>query len=216
MLFRVVSFSILVSSLLSILCCGTVIWDAGHGSPDGGASGKYGTLEKDLTLKLALSAQEIALFLGIPSRLTRNSDESIYSHDAKTIRQKKVSDLQNRLSIAADTPHPIFVSIHTNAAAETISGLQVFFAPSESSDRLSMVMTAWFSRYLPKQRIRQPVKAPDHVYLTKNLRCPAVIVEYGFITNPQEEQLLSDPTYQFRLAFLSLCGICQYINEKGA
>ena len=56
MLFRVVSFSILVSSLLSILCCGTVIWDAGHGSPDGGASGKYGTLEKDLTLKLALSA----------------------------------------------------------------------------------------------------------------------------------------------------------------
>ena len=216
MVFRIVSFSILISSLFSVLCFGTVIFDAGHGSPDGGASGNYGSLEKDITLKLALSAQEIAVFLGIPTRLTRDSDESIYSQDAQTIRQKKVSDLRNRLLIAEATSQPVFVSIHTNAVADRISGLQVFYAPSESSDQLSLVMTEWFSRYLPKQRIRQPAKAPDHVYLTKHLRCPAIIVEYGFITNPQEEILLSDPTYQFRLAFLSLCGICQYMNEKGA
>ena len=213
---RILTLFLLLPSLLSCRCFSTVIWDAGHGSPDGGSSGQSGTLEKDITLNMALVAHEMSIFTGIASLLTRSDDEAIYSPGAETIRQKKVSDLQNRLSIAQTTENPIFVSIHTNAAAAGIGGLQVFYAPSASSDVLGMALTEEFSSHLNLQRVRQPAKAPNHVYLTRHLDCPAVIVEYGFITNLREEGLFLQPSYRKKLAFLTLCGILKYMNYKGA
>lgn len=216
MLYRILSFLILFPSFLCGICLSTVIWDAGHGHPDGGASGQMGSLEKDITLSIASVANEFSIFIGLPSCLTRNGDEAIYSAEAKTIRQKKISDLHNRLRIANSVTDPIFISIHTNAASSGISGLQTFYAPSASSDQLSLALTNRFSSCLPLQRVRGAVKSPEHVFLTRKLACPAVIVEYGFITNLREEGLLTTPAYQKRLSFLTLCGLLDFINEKGA
>lgn len=192
------------------------IIDAGHGSPDGGSVGYAGTEEKDLNLALAKSIRSWCRFLGISYRMTREGDEAIYSPSSETIHEKKVSDLQNRLKLAEETEDALFLSIHMNASpTKSAHGLEVFYAPSEASDKLAETLTAVFLDSVHEERVKDAKAAPKSVYLMKHLSCPAVILEYGFISNPNEEQLLLREEYQWRLAYLTVCGSLSYIDHKG-
>lgn len=194
----------------------TVIVDAGHGAPDGGSVGFAGTEEKDLNLSVASLAAVWYQFLGVPYIMTREGNDEIYDSSAVTIRQKKVSDLQNRVKLADEAESPIFLSIHMNASpSKSAHGLQVFYAPTDESDALAACLTVAFSEGLSKIHIKEPKAAPDTVYLMKHLTCPAVILEYGFITNPAEEQYLLKSENQYMLAYLTVCGSIRFINEKG-
>ena len=205
---------LLIAARVEAASC--VIIDAGHGSPDGGSVGYAGTEEKDLNLILAQRISEWAGFLGIPFRMTRMGDMAIYDSDAETIREKKVSDLKNRLHIAENTEAPLFLSVHMNASpAKSAHGLQVFYAPSESSETLAEDLTFVFTSRISEEHVKPTAKAPASVYLMKHLSCPAVILEYGFITNPAEEQLLLKGSYQQKLAYLTRCGVLHFINHKG-
>ena len=91
-----------------------VIIDAGHGGMDGGAMGVDGQIEKEINLSIALKLDTMLRAYGFETILTRNSDVSIHSADAKTVRQQKSSDLKNRLKLLEDTSSGILISIHQN------------------------------------------------------------------------------------------------------
>ena len=105
----------------------TIIIDAGHGGIDGGTSASDGTLEKDLNLQISIKLNEILSSMGVKTVMTRSDDDALNDDNAVTIRQKKVSDIKNRLSIINETEDSVFVSIHQNHfSQEKYSGAQVF------------------------------------------------------------------------------------------
>lgn len=105
----------------------TIIVDAGHGSPDEGAVGVNGITEAKLNLKIALKLKNLLESGGSKVILTRSDDNEIYDESAKTIAQKKVSDVKNRVKIGNESQADIFVSIHLNKIPQSqYSGWQTF------------------------------------------------------------------------------------------
>ena len=97
----------------------TVIIDAGHGEPDGGAIGIGGTIEKDINLKITLKLQEILESRGMRVILTRPDDNSIYDKSAQTLHEKKVSDMHKRRDIINNSKADLIISIHMNSLTDT-------------------------------------------------------------------------------------------------
>ena len=95
---------------------GTVIvLDAGHGGEDGGAVSPDGVPESGINLQIVRKAEGLLVFLGRSVRLTRTGEEAIYSPEAQTLREKKVSDLKNRVALINALPHAVLLSIHQNS-----------------------------------------------------------------------------------------------------
>lgn len=71
---------------------------------------------------------------GVPVVLTRSDDRSIHDQDAATLREKKVSDLKNRLALVSELNNAVLLSVHQNSYTDSrYSGAQVFYASSEES-----------------------------------------------------------------------------------
>ena len=100
-----------------------VIIDAGHGGIDGGTQSADGTLEKDINLKIALKLNDLLQNMGVETVLIRDSDISVHDESAVTIREKKVSDIHNRLNVVESTENAVLVSIHQNYFTQPISSL---------------------------------------------------------------------------------------------
>ena len=116
-----------------------VVIDAGHGLPDEGAVGVYGTTEEAINLKIALKLQKLIEQSGGVVYLTRSDENGIYSSDATTLKEKKVSDIKNRVLIGNDEDVGAFISIHLNKYPSNIySGWQTFYQEgNEESVRLA-------------------------------------------------------------------------------
>ena len=177
-----------------------VILDPGHGGEDGGAVSPSGVKESDLNLEIALRLRDLLRFLGLPVEMTRETDISIHSPDAQSISEKKVSDLKNRVEFAERHERAILISIHQNMFSEAkYRGCQLFYASSGPSRELAERLQAQVGQKLDASNHRQ-AKECRTVYLLNKLHCPAVLVECGFLSNPQEEQLLQSSGYQKKLA----------------
>ena len=98
----------------------TIVIDAGHGKPDEGAESSRGTTEAETNLKIALKLQNLLEQSGSVVILTRSDENGIYDIDSKTLRQKKISDIHNRVKIGNESSADIFVSIHLNKIPTTI------------------------------------------------------------------------------------------------
>ena len=92
----------------------TIVIDAGHGGEDGGAVSKNGVIEAHINLQIALKLQKLLEQSGAKVILTRSDDNAIYDEGKKTLREKKVSDIKNRVKIGNNSSADIFVSIHLN------------------------------------------------------------------------------------------------------
>ena len=87
-----------------------VVIDAGHGKPDEGAVGMYGTTEEAINLKISLKLQKLIEQSGGKVYLTRSDENGIYSQDSVNIKQKKASDIKNRVNIGSQEDVDVFVS----------------------------------------------------------------------------------------------------------
>ena len=96
---------------------GKTVWviDAGHGGEDGGAVAADGSKESDMNLAIARRLDALLVFLGEETRMTRTEDISIHDASASTLREKKRSDLENRVGLVNSTQGAILVSIHQNS-----------------------------------------------------------------------------------------------------
>lgn len=176
-----------------------VVIDPGHGGEDGGAVSAKGTKESLINLEIGRRLYDLLGLLGIPARMTRDKDISIYSPDARTVSEKKVSDLRNRVHYVSEIPGAVLVSIHQNMFSEAkYRGAQVFYADTLGSRELAESLQLALRQNLDPANHRQ-AKESKTVYLLNKISCPAVLIECGFLSNPEEEALLQEPTYQLRL-----------------
>ena len=192
-----------------------VILDAGHGTPDEGAESNNGTTEAQINLVIVLKIQQLLEQSGCTVILTRSNENAIYDLDAKTLKQKKVSDIHNRVKIGNDSSADIFVSIHSNKIAQQqYYGWQTFFNTSnEQSKVLAEEIQSNLNEVMQKENNRIAMKL-NTVYIMKHVEIPISIVECGFLSNPQEEQQLQDEEYQNRLAWGIYNGIICYFQNK--
>lgn len=173
----------------------TVIVDAGHGGIDGGATSCTGVLESTLNLEIALRLNDLLKLMGMDTVMIRTTDTSIFT-EGNTIAAQKVSDLKERVRIVNSTHNAILVSIHQNTFSDSrYHGAQVFYAPTEGSRDLAQKMQAAFTTSINpgSNRKSKPAKG---VYLMEQIETPGVLIECGFLSNPEEESKLRNETYQ--------------------
>ena len=180
----------------------TVVIDAGHGGEDGGAVSPSGAVESSINLEIALRLDAVLGLYGVDTALLRTEDVSLHDPGAQTLREKKASDLRNRAELVAAVPNALLVSIHQNTyqGSNRYHGAQVFYADAASSQPLAEHVQEILRTALDPGNTRQAAKLPGSVYLMEHVSCPAVLVECGFLSNPEEELLLKTSEYQTKLA----------------
>lgn len=194
-----------------------VIIDAGHGGFDGGAVSDDGIIEKDINLSIATYLKEYLALFNIDTVMTREIDCSLEDEGLTTIRQRKASDIHNRMKIMEEAENAIFVSIHQNKFSDgKYSGTQVFYSPKtkEESQSLAQEIQDCIVNSLQEDNTRQIKECGTSVYLMYNAVKPAVLVECGFLSNYEEAQRLNSPEYQKKIAFCIAIGIQKYLSVR--
>lgn len=191
-----------------------VVVDAGHGVPDEGAESSNGTTEAQTNLKIALKLQNLLEQSGCTVILTRSDENAIYDIDSKTLKQKKISDIKNRVKIGNESSADLFVSIHLNKIPQSqYDGWQTFYKEgSEEGKRLAELIQTNLNDAIQKENNRV-AKTINNVYIIKHVEIPTTIVECGFLSNPEEEKLLLEDEYQNKLAWGIYNGIIDYFYE---
>lgn len=189
----------------------TIVLDAGHGVPDEGAQSSNGTTEAESNLKIVLKVQNLLEQSGATVILTRSDENAIYDLDSKTLKQKKISDIHNRVKIGNESSADIFVSIHLNKIPQQqYWGWQTFYKQeSPEGQKLATAIQNSLNESIQKENKRVPMKI-ENVYIIKHVEIPTTIVECGFLSNPEEEQLLLTDEYQNKLAWGIYTGIMDY------
>lgn len=192
----------------------TVIIDAGHGGADGGAVSHDGNLESEVNIDIATRLDNILAFFGTPTMMTRTSEHLEYSEDADTIRQKKREDQERRLRLVNGTRNAVLISIHQNIyPAASPFGAQVLYAPTNGSKAFAESMQKLLIAALNTKNRRSASKVPESVWLMNHVSCPAILIECGFLSNPEEERLLMSDTYRLRIAAVIAAG---YLAHEGS
>ena len=188
----------------------TIVIDAGHGGRDSGASFNE-IYEKNLTLSISNKISEFLSLYDVDVQMTRTQDKLLCDDSSK---HKKRDDLYNRYGFASSFQNQIFVSIHINKFPESkYKGLQVFHSVNNPlSESLALLLQANVKDYIQHDNDRKIKRATSSIYLLDRLNCPAVLVECGFISNPDERELLTSEDYQNRIAFTIANSIIEFIN----
>ena len=192
-----------------------IILDAGHGKPDEGASGSTGTTEESINLAITKKVQKLLEQSGSIVILTRSDENGIYNQDEDSLRNKKVSDIKNRVKIGNESSADIFVSIHLNKIEQSqYYGWQTFFKQNnEQSKKLAQNIQQSLNESIQKENKRESLKISGK-YIIDHVEIPISIVECGFLSNPEEEKLLQQDKYQSRLAWGIYIGIMNYFYEN--
>lgn len=180
---------------------GPLVLDAGHGGEDGGAVSLTGVPESQINLAIVLKLRDVLGLYGVDPILLREEDVSLHDGDAGTLREKKRSDLKNRVAAVEAVEGGILLSIHQNTyTSSRYHGSHVFYAPTEGSQPLAEHFQNSIKAALQPDNERAVKRIPDTVYIMNHITCPAVLIECGFLTNPEEEAMLRDEDYQRKLA----------------
>lgn len=190
-----------------------IIVDAGHGGVDGGATSCTGVLESAINLEIAIKLNDLLHLLGMNTYMIRKTDESVYT-EGTTIAQKKVSDLKERVRVVNQTENALLISIHQNYYSDgQYNGAQVFYASDDISSELGKYLqTAIVMHLNPGSRRR--AKQAEGIYLLRKINRPGILVECGFISNPEEEAKLRSREYQLRLCCVIACSCSNYLTAS--
>ena len=192
---------------------GKTVWviDAGHGGEDGGAVAADGSKESDMNLAIARRLEGLLALLGEETCMTRTEDVSIHSEGAATLREKKRSDLKNRVALVNSTQGAVLVSIHQNSlpSSKRTHGAQVFFRKEEGSAALANAVQHVLNETVNLENEKTEKAIDPSIYLMKNVTTPAILIECGFLSNENETALLKSADYQQKLAVVIASGLLQ-------
>lgn len=188
----------------------TIVLDAGHGYPDEGAESKNGVSEANINLIITKKVQSLLEQSGCNVILTRSDENGIYDLDSETLREKKVSDIKNRVKIGNESSADAFISIHLNKIEQSqYYGWQTFFKQgNKQSEELARSIQEELNTSIQKENKREALKITGK-YIVEHVEISITIVECGFLSNPEEEQLLQQDEYQDKIAW----GIYNGIND---
>ena len=192
----------------------TVILDAGHGGEDGGAVSCTGSAEKDLNLDITLRLRDLLQANGVQVILTRETDILLYDRNTNYQGRKKALDLAARYRIAQENPDSIFVSIHMNSYPQAqYSGLQVWYSPNHTDSKaIADTIQQTIREHLQPENDRKTKSATSSIYLLHHISSPAVLVECGFLSNPEEAKRLDTEAYRDQLSFLLFLSIMKALE----
>lgn len=193
-----------VQAFSTVYTAPVVIIDAGHGGEDGGAVSLNGIYESEINLSISLKLEQVFAFLGLKTLMTRNTNDIDYPPDAETVRAKKIYDQKSRVELINSTPDCILISIHQNKYTDTLpSGAQVLYASNTGSSILGEAIQTSLIAAVGEENVRPMTPVSPDIYLMKQVSCPAVLIECGFLSNWNDEALLITNEYQMKL----VCGI---------
>lgn len=193
-----------------------IIIDPGHGGVDGGAVGVDDVTEKNINLEISFILRDMFVQGGFEVVMTREEDVSIHDPGVTGIRAQKRSDLRNRLAFTQRQPDSIFISIHQNKFSDPDQkGTQVFYGPKNpGSELLAEALQRNVVTMLQPENHRQHKRGGSNLYLIYEARIPAILMEGGFLSNPQDAQNIVDPQYQAKLAFVIFCSTLEYLGME--
>jgi N-acetylmuramoyl-L-alanine amidase len=191
-----------------------IVIDAGHGGEDGGAVANN-IVEKDINLSISKKLKDIFKASGFIVITTRDKDKMINTNGS-SLREKKVSDMKNRLELFNKNENNIVVSIHQNKfSQEKYSGTQIFYSDNNpQSETMAEYIRKNIAKLIQPENERTTKPADRSIYLLYNSKVPAVIVECGFISNYTEANKLKDNNYQKKLAFAIYSGVLEFYNNR--
>ena len=193
---------------------GTVVLDAGHGGEDGGAVGVNGVTEKEINLSIALELERYLKQNNFEVIMIRDGDYAVGDQSLRTIAERKRSDTKNRLQTVNEAGECIFISIHQNHFSESkYHGAQVFYSGNRpESAQLAETIRQNIVESLQPENKRENKVAGKNIYLMANANVPAVLVECGFLSNPQEAENLTTEAYQKDIAAAIYNGLLDYLQ----
>ncbi len=189
-----------------------IVIDAGHGGKDPGKIGVGGVEEKSVNLAIALLVEERLVEQGYEVLMTRTEDKSAQESGEE---ESNIKDLHARVDLINETEPELAVSIHQNSYQDSsIKGAQVFYYHnSKQGEEAAHIMQEELLA-LNLDNTRQP-KGNDSYFMLKRTSAPLIIVECGFLTNPEEGNLLTTEEYQWQVADCIVAGIKNYLEQGG-
>ena len=191
-----------------------LVLDPGHGGEDGGAVSLSGMHESVLNLDIAKRIDAIMGLFGTEVVMTRDEEELIYPDSANTTRKRKVADTKRRVEMINDIENAVLISIHQNIyPGKQPFGAQVFYSDKTPEGKALAIHTQNILRNtLNPNNKRQAVKVPADVYLMNNVDCTAILIECGFLSNPEEDALLRTDRYKLRIAWAVSCAYLSFFG----
>ncbi|MCX0387317.1 N-acetylmuramoyl-L-alanine amidase CwlD [Clostridium perfringens] len=211
-----ISFLVLNISLLKVNAeenNKVIVIDPGHGGIDGGAKSENGVIEKDINLSISLKTKAALESKGYKVIMTRSEDVGLYT-DGKKVREKKIEDLGNRVKIKKENKCDAFISIHQNMFPQkNCKGAQVWSANNEPSQKLGKIIQQKFKEEVDQNNKREAkVAKKEYKILNDGYEGASVIVECGFLSNPEECELLGKEDYQNKIANTLANAIDEYFK----
>ncbi|NGT48642.1 N-acetylmuramoyl-L-alanine amidase CwlD [Clostridium perfringens] len=190
-----------------------IVIDPGHGGIDGGAKSENGVIEKDINLSISLKTKAALESKGYKVIMTRSEDVGLYT-DGKKVREKKIEDLGNRVKIKKENKCDAFISIHQNMFPQkNCKGAQVWSANNEPSQKLGKIIQQKFKEEVDQNNKREAkVAKKEYKILNDGYEGASVIVECGFLSNPEECELLGKEDYQNKIANTLANAIDEYFK----
>ena len=187
----------------------TIVIDVGHGGSDPGKVGIQGIKEKDVNLAIARYLKDYLIAEDYTVYMTRETDQGLYD---ESVSNKKKSDLSNRIQFLKKKNASCMISIHQNSYPDTIQhGAQTFYYEGREEDKN-------FAQYVQDSLLAfdpsntRQIKSNTSYYILKNAQVPSILIECGFLSNPEETANLTDPNYQKQIAYAIAIGTCRYLR----
>jgi len=182
-----------------------VVIDAGHGGHDPGKVGVNDALEKDINLQIAKK---------VKTHLEKNGIQVVMTREDDVMEDTKLEDMKKRVALINKTKPAITVSIHQNSYSDSgIKGAQVFYyTGSEISKEAASLMQEEL-RKIDNENTRQ-IKGNNNFYMLKKTEVPTIIVECGFLSNPEEAEKLVSDEYQEEMAEAICSGILTWLSQS--
>ena len=183
--------------------------DPGHGGPDPGAT-RGDLLEKDIVLDLGLELRDLLQGTGAITYLTRDTDTDLADQNPQVSGGRKRKDILRRVDLVNEWQPDAVLSLHVNAIGSSRwRGAQVFYqADNPASEELANTIQAALAKVL-KNTNRMP-KPGDYRILTDS-QVPAVLIEVGFISNPEEAALLANADYRSKIVWAIYLGLYNWL-----
>lgn len=187
----------------------TVVIDPGHGGKDAGTSADDGTPEKEINLSISLILNDYLNVCGIPTKMTRAGDYELYPEGSDRNR----SDLYNRLDYVNSVSNSVLISIHQNHFEDkSIKGTQIWYSANNAKSKIiaDSVLNS-VKEQLQKDNNRINKVSDSNYYILYKAKVPSIMIECGFMSNDDENELLKSREYQKKFAFAVLTGICEEV-----
>lgn len=181
--------------------------DPGHGGSDPGAVGPSRYLEKTATLAVAQNVRTLLEKAGARVVMTRQDDRDVYGANATA-----VDELKARSTVANNRKADVFISIHADSFTDrSAGGTSTYYYQKTQYD--SMLARALQTSLVDAGKLQDRRANTANFYVIKRTRMPAALVELAFISNPNEEKLLSSPEFQQKMALGIVSGLERFFDQ---